>query len=104
MTMMPQDFISHEMLEDFTSAGYEKLNILEECLTQQSQAAFANFKREAHSLKGNAQAYGFKDLADLCHRMEDALDTGEWSSAARAHLGVYLAHVDVALSQLCASS
>lgn len=103
MTMMPQDFVSAEMMEDFVSASYEKLNILEECLSQQSQSAFAVFLREAHSLKGNAQTYGFKDLADLCHRMEDTLVAGEWSDASRAHLGVYLAHLDVALSQLKAS-
>lgn len=101
MTIMPQDFFSDDLVEDFVASGYEKLNRLEESLALQSSAGKAAFVRELHSLKGNAQTYGLKELADLCHRAEDALSQADdWSEAQRMHLALYLAHIEVGLGQL----
>lgn len=101
MTMMPQDFICDDSIEDFVAAGCEKLNMMEECLAIHNEASLATLKRNLHSLKGNAQTFGFHDLAGLCHRMEDEIsDMKTWTVESRSHVSVFLVHIDVSLGQL----
>lgn len=101
MTMMPQDFISDDAVEDFLASSYEKLNVMEECLAAKNATSMATLKRHLHSLKGNAQTYAFDDLARLCHRMEnDLMNEKDWRVEICAQVSVYLVHIDVALGHI----
>ncbi|MEM9878606.1 MAG: Hpt domain-containing protein [Pseudomonadota bacterium] len=101
MTIMPQDFIGEDDLSDFIAAGHDKLRRMEACIAKTTPQGLAELNRELHSLKGNAQAFGFESLAQLCHRFEDALsDEAVLSNQVRHQIAIYLSHLDVALGQL----
>jgi HPt (histidine-containing phosphotransfer) domain-containing protein len=63
-----QEFVDHR-------AGIGQLldRLLRTAIRQRDDLSLAAFRRELHSLKGEAGVLGFDDLHHLCHRMETAL-------------------------------
>ncbi|MEM7571144.1 MAG: Hpt domain-containing protein, partial [Pseudomonadota bacterium] len=93
MTQMPSDFIGEDLLEDFLQRATETLTQLEALTASEEDASLSAFRRDLHSMKGNAQVYGLQDLATLCHRLEDALGQDSvWTDGLRTQSSIYLVH------------
>ncbi|MEM1019518.1 MAG: Hpt domain-containing protein [Pseudomonadota bacterium] len=101
MTEMPTAFDGQELSLEFAQRAARGLVQLEDMLAAATPASLAEFRREAHSLKGNAQVYGLTDFANLCHGLEDALPDGtDWTKPSETQAAMYLAHMDVVLRRL----
>jgi len=102
MTFVPQDFIDDEAREDFIEVGHVKLEAMADALAKGDGDGFAALLRDLHSLKGNAQVFGFSEISNLCHRFEEVLaGQAGFSDSSRQAAAIYLAHIEAALQQLC---
>lgn len=105
MTQMPSTFFGVDLQEEFCGRAVDVLTALEDHVDKANHSSFQAFRRELHSLKGNAQAFGVDDVATLCHRLEDVMDGHTaWSAPIETQAGVYLAHLSVLLERLSAAS
>ncbi len=70
------------LLEEFISESIERLNNVEDIFLNLDEAKeylriefIKKSKREIHTIKGNAGMMGLKDIQELCHIIEDQIET-----------------------------
>jgi len=76
--------MTDDMLQDYFAETEERLERLTDELlkVEAGRADMSVIKREFHTFKGLSAAFGFKDLSDLCHLVEDHIKHAEDHGAA----------------------
>lgn len=70
--------LSEEVIGRFQVSAAERLSVIAEAWQRVNQAPddeqLNRLRRELHTLKGDAHVFGFRDVSQLCHKLEELIE------------------------------